>query len=383
MKKKITVTTGSRAEYGLLRPVLRQIKQSKKLELYLIVTGTHLSKKHGKTINEITNDGFKIYTKFSMLPQEDEIYYMAKELGRGILEFSKIFRKIKPDINVILGDRDEMLASALAASHMNIPNAHIHGGDKTKAGIDENNRHTITKNSHIHFVATQKSKNRVLRMGENPKYVFLTGSPNIDEVKNNKITNKKELEKKIGIKLHGDEILLVYHPVTTQTKLIEKHIKNLLNAIVKTKKTTIAIAPNSDTGNMKIFENLKLYSKKYKFIKMFKSIPRSDYLGLLKNVGVLVGNSSSGIIEAGYFPLPVVNIGIRQKDREHGKNVININNENTPSIYKGIMIALRRKQKGKAVTESIYGNGNASKKIVRYLENFKINDKLLEKQIQY
>ena len=383
MKRKITVTTGSRAEYGLLRPVLREIKQSKKLELYLIVTGMHLSKKYGLTINEITNDGFKIYTKFSMLPQEDEIYYMAKELGRGILEFSKIFRKIKPDINVILGDRDEMLASALAASHMNIPNAHIHGGDKTKAGIDENNRHTITKNSHIHFVATKKSKNRVLRMGENPKYVFLTGSPNIDEVKNNKITNKKELEKKIGINLHGDEILLVYHPVTTQTKLIEKHIKNLLNAIVKTKKTTIAIAPNSDTGNKKIFENLKLYSKKYKFIKMFKSIPRSDYLGLLKNVGVLVGNSSSGIIEASYFPLPVVNIGIRQKDREHGKNVININNENTPSIYKAIMIALRRKQKGKAVTESIYGNGNASKKIVRYLENFQINDKLLEKQIQY
>jgi len=383
LKRKITVTTGTRADYGLLRKILHAINLNKKLELYLLVTGMHLSKKHGYTIHEIKNDGFKIYKKFSMLPKNDDLYHMALELGSGVTKFSKVFKEIKPDMNLILGDRDEMFASALAASHMNIPNAHIHGGDKTRAGIDETNRHAITKLSNIHFVATKKSKDRVIKMGENPKYVFLTGSPNIDEIKQNKITKKTELQKKYKINFTGDEILLVFHPVTTQTKMISKQIKNILDTIVELRKPTIAIAPNSDAGNKIIFNELTKYSKDYSFIHLFKNIPRNDFLGLLKNVGILLGNSSAGMIEASYFPINVINLGIRQEGREHGKNVIHIKNLEKKLIKDIIIKILKDKKNSKLKLDTIYGDGHSSEKIVSYLQKIKIDDQLISKQIHY
>lgn len=382
MKRKVTVTTGTRADYGILRPVLRAISESKKLQLYLIVTGTHISRKHGFTIEEIKRDGFKIYSKISMIPKGDTSYDMSKTLGEGIMKFSKIFKKLKPDINIILGDRDEMLASAIAAYHMNIPNAHIHGGDKS-GGIDEYTRHAITKISNIHFVATKKSMDRVLRMGENPKHVIHTGSPSIDEVRTNQITNKEALENKYNIKFTGSEILLLQHSVTTDIKQSHKEIKNILEAILKIGKNTIAILPNSDAGSKKIFQYLKSYSKNYSFIKVFSSLPRNDYLGILKNCGVLVGNSSSGMIEASYFDVPVVNIGIRQLGRETGKNVINIKNGTARSIHSAILSSIKKKHNRNLTTRKIYGVGNSSYKIVKYLERMPLNKMLIQKQITY
>src|SRR5690242_5900303 len=223
MKRKIIITTGTRAEYGILRPIIKEILKNKKLKLYLIVTGTHLSKKHGFTINEIKNDGFEIYKTIEMFPKGDSTFHMSTALGEGMIAFSKIFAKVKPDINLVLGDRDEMLASSLAAYHMNILNAHIHGGDKS-GGIDEYTRHAITKISNIHFAATKKSRDRIIKMGENPRYVFLTGSPSVDEIMNTKITSKNNLERTYNLKFNGDEILLIQHPVTTQTDLSEKQI---------------------------------------------------------------------------------------------------------------------------------------------------------------
>ena len=383
LKRKISVTTGTRAEYGILRPVLKKISSSKKLELYLIVTGMHLSQKHGMTIDEIKKDGFKIYAKIDMLPERDSTFFMAKTVGEGVIKFSKIFKKLKPDINLILGDRDESLASALAAYHMNIPNAHIHGGDRTEAGIDEYNRHAITKMSNIHFVATKKSRQRVLKMGENPKYVYLTGSPSIDEVLSNRISKKRELEDKYGIHFTGKEILLLQHPVTTETEQTEKQIRNILNAIVKIGNTTIAIAPNSDAGNRIIFQYLKKYSQKYAFIKTYQTLPRADFLGMLNNCGVLVGNSSSGIIEASYFAIPVINIGIRQEGRERGKNVIDVPTNSENLIYNTILQGIKNKNMFMNRCRYIYGSGNASKKIVKYLENIKLDKKLIQKQIYY
>ena len=380
MKKKILVTTGTRAEYGILRPLLRKILDSKKLELFLVVTGTHLSKKYGLTINEIRKDGFKIHATIKMIPQGDDNYFMAKELGKGIIEFAKIFKKLQPDINVILGDRDEMLASALAASHMNIPNAHIHGGD-ISGSIDEYNRHAITKISNIHFAATKNSKNRIIKMGENPKFVFLTGSPSIDELSNNMITSKKELEKKYHIKLDKKTILMIQHPVTTQLSLSRKQICNTLNAIARIGNQTIILAPNSDSGNRVIFEQLNRFIHKYNFVKMYRSLPRKDYLGLLKNCGVLVGNSSSGIIEAGYFRTPVVNIGIRQKNREKSKNVQDIINQ-TPKSIKNAILSVVRKSSNKKIS-LLYGKGKASEKIVRILENMIPRNDLIQKQLFY
>lgn len=381
MRRKITVTTGTRADYGILRPVLQDIAKSKKLKLYLIVTGMHLSKKHGFTINHIKKDGFNIYAQFNMMPEKDSKYFSSKAVGDGIIEFSKIFQKLKPDINLILGDRDEMLASAIAAYHMNIPNAHIHGGDKS-GGIDEYNRHAITKMSNIHFAATKKSKERILRMGEIPKNVFLTGSPSIDEIINNKITSKENLEKKYKIRFTGKEILLVQHPVTTQVEETELQILNIMKALTLLRNTTIVIFPNSDPGSKKIFQKILTFSNKYQFIKAYPNLPRSDYLGMLKNCGVLVGNSSSGMIEASYFDIPVVNIGIRQQNREKGKNVIDVKNGSVNSIYKAILKTLRKKPV-KVTIDYIYGIGKASDKILHHLENIPLKKELIQKQIFY
>jgi GDP/UDP-N,N'-diacetylbacillosamine 2-epimerase (hydrolysing) len=382
MIRKIAVTTGTRAEYGILRPLLHSITNSKNLELQLIVTGMHLSKKHGNTISEIKRDKFPICAKINMLPKNDSNYSMAIILGKGVTSFAQIFKKIQPDVNLILGDRDESLASALAAYHMNIPNAHIHGGDKTLGGIDEYTRHAITKISNIHFAATKTSLHRILSMGEIKKNVFLTGSPSIDEITQQKITSKIDLEKKYKIKFSGKEILLLQHPVTTQTTLSNIQIKNTLDAIARFKKTTIAIAPNSDAGNSSIFKSLKSFSKTHSFFKFFSTIPRSDYLGMLSNCKVLVGNSSSGIIESSYFNIAVVNIGIRQQDRESGDNIINVNSTSTNNIYQAIKTALEKK-KSELKKSNIYGNGTASKKIVKILETITLDSDLIQKQITY
>ena len=382
MKRKISVTTGTRADYGFLKPVLKEISKSKKLELKLIVTGMHLSKKFGYTIREIQNDGFKISAKIPFLANDDTNFEMAKTLGKGIIEFSKIFHKINPEINLVFGDRDEMMASAIAAYHLNIPNAHIHGGDRTQGGIDEYNRHAITKMSNIHFAASKKSALRIIKMGENPKYVFFTGSTGIDQIKQNDITSKTDLENKFGIRFSGREILLLQHSVTTQTNLSNSQILQTLNALVKFKKLIIAIAPNSDPGHKKIFQQLKRFSKNYSFVKVYQSLPRRDYLGLLKNCGVLIGNSSSGIIEASYFKTPIINIGIRQKGREKDANIIEVpQNEN--QIFRAISKVFDSKIKKKHSFKKLYGVGNSSKKITSHLETIKLSGKLIQKQIFY
>ena len=377
-KRKITITTGTRAEYGILRPILEKIVSRKKLQLFLIVTGTHLSKKHGMTINEIKKDKFKIYQTFKFLPNDDTGFSAAKSLGEGVVQFAKIFKKIKPDINLILGDRDEMLASAIAAYHMNIPNAHIHGGDVSR-NIDEYTRHAITKISNIHFPSTEKSKRRIVKMGENPKFVFLTGSPSIDELRSNKILNKKQFENKYGFQVTKNLIVLIQHPVTTQITNTKKHIQNTLKAIEYFGYTTIIIAPNSDAGSNTIFQNIRHFAKSHNFVKIFPSLPRSDYLYLIKNCGVLVGNSSSGLIEASYFGTPAVNIGIRQQGREKSKNVFDAKSESVISIKRAILRALKKNTK----PSYLYGIGNASQKIVRRLEKIKLNYELIEKQLTY
>ena len=376
--RKITVTTGARSEYGLLRPILKEIIKRKKLQLFLVVTGTHLSKKHGMTINEIKKDKFKIYETFKFLPHDDTGFSVAKSLGEGVVQFAKIFKKIKPDINLILGDRDEMLASAIAAYHMNIPNAHIHGGD-VSGNIDEYTRHAITKISNIHFPATEKSKRRIIMMGENPKFVFLTGSPSIDELRNNEILSKKQFENKYDFKLTKNLIVLVQHPVTTQIANTKKHIRNTLKAIEYFGYRTIIIAPNSDAGSNTIFQNIKLSAKSHNFVRVFSSLPRSDFLCLIKNCGVLVGNSSSGLIEASYFGTPVVNIGVRQQGREKSKNVFDAKSETVISIKRTILHALKKNTS----RSYLYGIGNTSQKIVQHLEKIKLNCELIEKQLTY
>ena len=382
-RRKILVTTGTRAEYGILRPVLKKIHESKKLDLLLVVTGTHNSKKYGMTINEIKKDGFKIYKILRILPKSDTSYSITYSLAETITAFSKIFKKSKPDINVIIGDRDEMLGSAIAAYHMNIPNAHIHGGDRS-GGLDEYNRHAITKMSNIHFAATKESLSRILKLGENPKYVFQTGSTSVDEIKNERITKKRDLEKSFDLKFNDNNVVLfAYHPVTTEIKKSVKEVQNILEAIVELNYTCIIISPNSDAGRNRIFSEISKYSKKYKFLKVFPTVPRSDYLGLLKNSTLLVGNSSSGMIEASYFDIPVINIGNRQKNRERGNNVIDVNGISKKTIHKAFQKAIRIHKNKKKTLKSPFGDGNASLKIVKKLENLSLDKDLIQKELMY
>ena len=381
MKQKISITTGTRSEYGILRELIKEISKSKKLELYLLVTGMHLSKKFGYTINEIKKDKIPIHAKIKMIPSGNTPYDMSVSLGKGIVGFSKIFKKIKPDLNVVLGDRDEALASALAASHMNIPNAHIHGGEISQ-GIDEYNRHAITKISNIHFAATKKSKERIIKMGENRRNVILTGSPSIDEIKMSKISSKHELEKKYLVDLDKPLFLLIQHPVTTEFEKSGLQIKMTLDALSKLKNQTIAILPNSDAGNEQIINQLRIFSKKCNFLKVFPNLPRNDYLGFLRHCSALIGNSSSGLIEGSYLHTPVVNIGIRQLGREKDVNVIDVPIFSKSLILNALKKSLKKKNK-KIKNSSIYGTGNASKKIVQYLETILINPQMIQKKLVY
>ena len=265
---------------------------------------------------------------------------------------------------------------------MNIPNAHIHGGDKS-GGIDEYTRHAITKISNIHFAASKNSKRRIIMMGENPKYVFLTGSPGIDEVVSNNIAKKEELERIYNVKLTGNEILLLYHPVTTEPELGGKQIRVILESIKKLGQNIIAIAPNNDAGGRVIYDILKSYSAKYDFVKLYPSLPRQHFLGMLENCSVLVGNSSSGMIEAHYFQTPVVNIGIRQEGRERSTNVINVKNITKSSVSNAILNAITKSKKHYKKNRNIYGTGTSSQKIVKCLEKIKLDKDLIQKKISY
>lgn len=377
--KKITVTTGSRSEYGILRPLLSRLKDNKNFKLYLLVSGTHLSKKYGYTISEILRDGFIPHSSFSMIPSQDENYYMAKVVGDGIHHFSKIFKKIKPDINLILGDRSEMFSSAIAAYYMNIPNAHIHGGD-VSGTVDEYTRHAITKISNIHFAATKSSYERIIKMGENPKNVFLTGSPSIDEIICKQIPTKSQLEKKYNLKIDKKTIILLYHPDTTDIVQTKTEITNILNAISSLKLQTIIISPNSDTGQKFVSTMINKYSKKLNFIHTYPSFPRLDYIGLLKNSGILIGNSSSGIIEANYVGIPVLNIGNRQRNREKSFDVHNIQGNSQEIIRKHVLKLLK---KNSIIKTNLYGKGHASKKIINILEKIKLDNSLIQKELSY
>jgi UDP-hydrolysing UDP-N-acetyl-D-glucosamine 2-epimerase len=367
-KIKISVVTGTRAEYGLLRPILFEFKKRNNVNFSLIVTGSHLSKEHGMTINEIKNDGFKIHSKFSWNTSDDSLSNSSIMLGKSIVNLTKILNKIKPDCNIVFGDRIEMLASALVATQLNIPNIHIHGGDLS-GGIDEYNRHAITKLSNIHFPASKKSKERIIQMGENPKNVFLFGSTSIDDIKLTKLPPKSIIEKKYKINLSKKTIILLQHPVTTQTTLTSKHFNETLNALKKLELPTISIIPNSDPSYKDILKLSKKFSNSYHWFISLSSLPRFDFLSLVKNSGVLVGNSSSGLIEVSYFNIPVVNIGNRQKNREKSSNVIDVKNSSI-QIQRAINYALTDFKPKKS---RIFGNGNASKKIVNQIlkTNFK------------
>jgi len=380
--RKIAVMTGTRAEYGILKPLLKAINKHPRLDLALVVTGMHLSKEFGYTIKEIRKDGFRIDARVEMLHAEDTGAAMAKSIGKCIQKMTEVLIRIKPDFLVLLGDRAEMLAGAAAASYMGITIAHLHGGE-VSGSVDDSIRHAITKLAHIHFPATRGSANRIVKMGEDPSRIFVVGAPTMDTILNEKLPKRAELSKKYGFDPSKPILLVLQHPIVTEANEAADQMRETLDAIVELKHQTILIYPNADAGGRRMIKVIKKYEK-YPFIKSFKSIPYADYLGLMGAASVMVGNSSSGIIEAPSFHLPVVNIGTREKGRERSTNVIDVNYEKR-EIVKAVKKALHDKKFRNKVKrcKNVYGDGKASQRIVKVLSEIKITPKLLQKKITY
>lgn len=324
MKKKICVITGSRAEYGLMQNLINKLHKDKNIDLKIFVTGMHLSPEFGNTYKEILKDGFKIEKKIKILNCSDTPAAISKSTGLGVMGFGKIFNTYKPDLLVVLGDRYEIMAAVIAANFHHIPVAHIGGGYTTLGGIDEWIRHSITKMSWFHFVSNSSNKKRVIQLGEDPRRVFKIGSLGVDRLRKTSLLSKKLIEKKMKFKFNKKNILITYHPVTLEKNTSETQFKEILSAVSKLRDTKLIFTyPNSDTFGRIIIRMINKFvsSKKCDSIK-FSSMGHVNYLSVLKNVDCVLGNSSSGLIEAPSLKTPTINIGDRQEGRFKANSVI-------------------------------------------------------------
>jgi GDP/UDP-N,N'-diacetylbacillosamine 2-epimerase (hydrolysing) len=380
MKKKIMLVTERRADYTKLKPILNEIKKSKKLDYYLVVTGSHLLKDHGYTIKEIQKDDFKIYKKFHMYEDKRRDFGsdMVHSFGRAIIELSKITEKLKPDIILTGFDIGAHFAAAVVGAHMNIHVAHIEGGE-VSGTIDDSIRHATTKFAHIHFTSNIDATNRIIKMGENPKNVYTVGNPALDNIKNIPQINQKLLEKKYNLDLTKPFIILLQHTVTSEINNQSNHIISILDALKQIDIQSVVIIGNADAGSksiIKIINNSKL--------NKFKTIPYVDFINLVKLSSGLVGNSSSGIIETPFLKIPTVNIGSRQIGRLRATSIVDTT-YNTNSIKKSISFVLNDNKFRNSLksTKSLYGNGNSSKKIIKILENLNLKNISVQKQISY
>lgn len=382
--RKICVITGTRADYGIIQPVLEKIKKHPQLKLSLIVAGMHLSHEFGYTIEEIKKDGFKIDAKIDMLLSDDSGGRMAQSVGIGTIEMVQVFEQLKPDIILLHGDREEPFAAAIAGLCLNIPVAHISGGEVATGGhVDEAIRYSITKFAHIHFATSKQSKERIIKLGEDSWRVFNVGSSAIDTILNKKLLSDKEFIKKFPLALSEPIILVIQHPLTIAPQSSAKQMKEIMEAVKELELQTVLIYPNADAGGKNMIEVIKKYEK-LPFIRAFRSIPSKDYLSLMQRASVIVGNSSSGIIEAPSFHLPAVDVGERQNGRERAGNIIDVD-YNKEQIKKAIHKAVYNKKfKAKVKRcKSPYGRGKASQKTVDILSKIKIDQRLLHKKITY
>ena len=376
-KKKICVVTGSRADYGLLKEVILKIKKSHKLKLILIATGTHLSEEYGYTLKEIVKDKFRINEKIKLLKKGDSEISISESTAQGIKLFGKAFKKYNPQLLLILGDRFEIFSAATAAMLSRIPIGHIHGGEITEGAIDDSIRHSITKMSHIHFVAHKAYKKNVIQLGESPKNVFVVGGMGAEYIKKHKLLNKGLLEKKLNFKFFEKNILVNFHPETLSKNKSKDHINKVLDALKKFKNVGIIFTmPNSDHENRIIYSKIKNFTKKNKNSIFFKSLGSIKYLSCLKYSDVILGNSSSGLLEAPTLNVPTINLGERQKGRLMAKSVFSL-----PISSGKIIKFLESVLKSKKIKsfQNPYADLGGSDKIIKILEKAKFK-KLLKKK---
>lgn len=372
--KKIAVVSGIRSDYPIVYPVMKEIEKHNDLKLQVIVTGAHLLKKFGYTIKGINKD-FKISAAINIDLKDDRLLTVAKSFGKGVMKFAQCFADLKPDIVVVTADRIEMLAPAQAAAIMNLPLAHIHAGDVSLGNIDESIRYVISRFSHILFAATENSAKRLIQTGEEKWRVFVTGAPQIDTIKSLHLIAKKDLLAKF--KLPSPYAIALQNPVIASPRETVESTESILKVLSEAKIPTVVIHPNSDSGSEDIIKIISRYKKNSNF-RIFKNLSSVEYLSLLKSSLFLIGNSTSGIIEAPFFDIPFLNIGIRQFGRDAADNLILIERWDKNVIKKAIAKLMNRKDKF-ICKNNPYGKGGASQKIVKVLRETEINERWLEK----
>lgn len=367
---KICVVTGSRAEYGLLRFVLSGISERPGLELQLVATGTHLSPEFGLTYREIEADGFEIHARVEMLLSADTPVAIAKSIGLGTIGFAEALERLRPDVLLILGDRFEILAVAQAALVARIPIAHIQGGESTEGAIDEAIRHAITKMSQLHFVATETYRKRVIQLGEEPGRVFNVGALGVDAIARLKLLERTELEEEFEFSFSPGPFLLTYHPATLESGASEDRMRALLQALESFPEQQVVITKaNADTDGRVINQMVDDYaSERRDRVLAVTSLGQLRYLSVMRYASAVIGNSSSGIIEAPALRVPTVNLGNRQAGRERAASVIDCEND-CESIEAAISRALSERFRACLPSlESPYGEGGAAERILDLLE---------------
>lgn len=380
MKRKICVVSTSRADYGLLFWLLKEIEKSRFLELSLLLSGSHLEERLGLTYKEVQRD-FKHFYKVPLGLENDDETALCLAFSAGVAGFSKVLEQIKPDIMVLLGDRYEMLSAGVAGMLRAVPLAHIHGGESTQGAIDEGIRHALTKMSHIHFCATSLYKRRIIQLGENPARVYNVGGLGVENIKRLELLDKKDFENSLGFKLGKKNILVTFHPQTIEKKSASKQFSQILNALDSLKDTHfIFTGANADNGGKIINEMTQSYCLKNPKKAIFvMSLGQLRYLSAIKHADIVLGNSSSGISEAPSLKKATINIGNRQKGRIKALSIIDTKCDKS-KILKAIKKAYSKDFQAKLKSvKNPYDSGFASKKIIKVLENIKLNGILKKK----
>jgi GDP/UDP-N,N'-diacetylbacillosamine 2-epimerase (hydrolysing) len=383
--KKILAVTGIRSEYFILQSVFDEIIIRDDLMLRVVVTGTHLSPLHGETYRIIENDGYDII-KLESLLAADSLSGRCKSLAIELLGLVDIINQEKPDWLMVLGDREESLAVATAGAYLNVPVAHICGGDRVVGNVDDSVRHAVTKLAHLHFPTTQENGERILKMGEEKWRVHVSGNPALDSIRKQPDLTLKEINKRIGTNLssYNPFVLLINHSLSSEHQSSKKQMEVILDAITSLKLETIIIYPNSDAGSSGIIEVIEKNVKKYDNLRAFRTLPRDIFVNLQRNAAVLLGNSSSGLLEAPFLKLPVVNVGNRQKQRQHSENIIFVEH-NKKQIVEAIKKAIYDEEFIDLChnCSNAYGDGYSGERIARIIAETPINDELINKQIVY
>lgn len=378
--KKIAIFTTSRADFGLLRGFIKKINNVKNFKNYLIVSGSHLEKKSGYTINEIFESKLKIHSKININLKKGDPRSISKSIATGMIKFTSVLQKIKPHLIVVLGDRFELIPICYSATLLNIPIVHFNGGESSEGSIDEVTRNCVSKMSHIHFASTNHYRKKLILMGENPKKVFNIGSLSVENVKNSCNINKNKIFKILKISKNSKFFLITYHPSTLEINNSIIELKNLLMALERFKKYFFIFTGTNDDPKNEIFKNIiENFVKKNKRARFFKSLGSNIYLSSMKYCSCIIGNSSSGILETPSLKKPVVNIGNRQKGRVRGKNVIDVD-ERVDKICNAIKLSQSIKfQKNIKFIKSPFGKGNTSKRAIEILKKENLKNILMKK----